>query len=285
MAGKKSRRPWTSFTVRGGCAARRRSEAWSAKRGCPPEMFIYPLFVCRGRRPAAGGQLDAGRASALGGRDRQGSARRRRPTACPACCCSACPTEGRRRRRRRAIRKARCSRRSGRSSGRCPDLLVITDVCLCEYTSHGHCGLLDGEEILNDPSVEQLVRVALSHAAAGADIVAPSDMMDGRVGADPRGARRGRIHRASRSCPMPRSTARRSTARSGMRPIRRRRSATAARTRWIPANVEEALREVELDLEEGADIVMVKPAHDLPRRDRAGEVGVRRTDGRVSRQR
>ena len=63
-----------------------------------------------------------------------------------------------------------------------PGLLVITDVCLCEYTSHGHCGLLDGEEILNDESVEQLARVALSHAAAGADIIAPSDMMDGRVG-------------------------------------------------------------------------------------------------------
>ena len=63
-----------------------------------------------------------------------------------------------------------------------PELLVITDVCLCEYTSHGHCGVLAGEEILNDESVEQLVRVALSHAAAGADIVAPSDMMDGRVG-------------------------------------------------------------------------------------------------------
>ena len=63
-----------------------------------------------------------------------------------------------------------------------PDLLVITDVCLCEYTSHGHCGILVDDEVDNDATLEQLVRVALSHAAAGADIVAPSDMMDGRVG-------------------------------------------------------------------------------------------------------
>src|SRR5215510_5260186 len=64
-----------------------------------------------------------------------------------------------------------------------PDVLVATDVCLCEYTDHGHCGIIIDEEIANDPSVEQLVRAAVSHAAAGADIVAPSDMMDGRVGA------------------------------------------------------------------------------------------------------
>ena len=63
-----------------------------------------------------------------------------------------------------------------------PGLLVVTDVCLCEYTSHGHCGIVDGEEIVNDVTVEELARAALSHAAAGADIVAPSDMMDGRVG-------------------------------------------------------------------------------------------------------
>ena len=73
-------------------------------------------------------------------------------------------------------------RRSARSSARCLDLLVVTDVCLCEYTSHGHCGIVIDEEIANDPTVEQLVRAALSHAAAGADLVAPSDMMDGRVG-------------------------------------------------------------------------------------------------------
>jgi porphobilinogen synthase len=62
-----------------------------------------------------------------------------------------------------------------------PDLVVFTDVCLCEYTSHGHCGIVEGDEIVNDATVEQLVQAALSHAAAGADFVAPSDMMDGRV--------------------------------------------------------------------------------------------------------
>ena len=68
------------------------------------------------------------------------------------------------------------------------NVLVVTDVCLCEYTSHGHCGILDSEQIVNDSSVAQLARVAVSHAEAGADIVAPSDMMDGRVAGDSRGA-------------------------------------------------------------------------------------------------
>ena len=72
-----------------------------------------------------------------------------------------------------------------------PSVVVATDVCLCEYTSHGHCGVLDGEMLVNDATVEHLVRAALSHAEAGADIVGPSDMMDGRVARDPCGARRG----------------------------------------------------------------------------------------------
>jgi porphobilinogen synthase len=140
-----------------------------------------------------------------------------------------------------------------------PDLLVITDVCLCEYTSHGHCGLLDGEEILNDASVEQLARVALSHAAAGADIVAPSDMMDGRVGRirevlDAAGFTGTAIMSyAAKYCSAFYGPFRDA---AGSAPsFGDRRS-----HQMDPANVEEALREVELDLEEGADIVMVKPA-------------------------
>ncbi len=78
-----------------------------------------------------------------------------------------------------------------------PEMAVITDVCLCEYTSHGHCGILRDGEVDNDPSIEALARTALSHADAGADIVAPSDMMDGRVGAIRRGARRARTSRMS----------------------------------------------------------------------------------------
>ena len=140
-----------------------------------------------------------------------------------------------------------------------PDLLVITDVCLCEYTSHGHCGFLEGEEILNDVTVEQLARVALSHAAAGADIVAPSDMMDGRVGA----IRAALDEGGYTSTAIMSYAAKYCSAFYG--PFREAADSAPAfgdrRSHQMdPANVEEALREVELDLEEGADIVMVKPA-------------------------
>jgi len=140
-----------------------------------------------------------------------------------------------------------------------PGLLVVTDVCLCEYTSHGHCGIVDGEDIVNDATVEELARAALSHAAAGADIVAPSDMMDGRVGRiretlDAAGfAQVAIMSYAAKYC----------SAFYG--PFREAAESTPAfgdrRSHQMdPANVEEALREVRLDIEEGADIVMVKPA-------------------------
>jgi porphobilinogen synthase len=139
------------------------------------------------------------------------------------------------------------------------DLLVITDVCLCEYTSHGHCGLLDGETILNDATVEQLARVALSHAAAGADVVAPSDMMDGRVGRI-----RGALDEAGfTDVAIMAYSAKYCSAFYG--PFREAAGSAPAfgdrRSHQMdPANILEALREVELDLDEGADIVMVKPA-------------------------
>ncbi len=140
-----------------------------------------------------------------------------------------------------------------------PDLVVITDVCLCEYTSHGHCGFVRDGEVDNDLTLELLAKTAISHAEAGADVVAPSDMMDGRVGAiraqlDEEG------HTGTRSSPTRRSTRRRSTGRSARPPSRRPSSATAAATRWIPPTSREAIREAELDVEEGADMVMVKPA-------------------------
>jgi porphobilinogen synthase len=140
-----------------------------------------------------------------------------------------------------------------------PGLLVVTDVCLCEYTSHGHCGIVDGEEIVNDRTVEELARAALSHAAAGADIVAPSDMMDGRVGRirealDGAGFTHVAIMSyAAKYCSAfygPFREAAESTPTFGDRRSHQ----------MDPANAEEALREVALDLEEGADIVMVKPA-------------------------
>jgi porphobilinogen synthase len=120
--------------------------------------------------------------------------------------------------------------------------------------SHGHCGVIVGRQVDNDATLELLARTAVSHVDAGADAVCPSDMMDGRVRGDPRGAAETPIVAYSPSTP------RRSTARSARRPTRRRRSATAAATRWIPANVREALRECELDVAEGADVMMVKPA-------------------------
>jgi porphobilinogen synthase len=140
-----------------------------------------------------------------------------------------------------------------------PDLIVITDVCLCEYTSHGHCGILEGEDILNDVTVAHVAEAALSHAVAGADFVAPSDMMDGRVAAirkllDERGLDRvGIMSYAAKYCSAfygPFRDAADSAPQFGDRRSHQ----------MDPANVEEALREVETDLEEGADIVMVKPA-------------------------
>jgi porphobilinogen synthase len=140
-----------------------------------------------------------------------------------------------------------------------PDLVVITDVCLCEYTSHGHCGILDGEEIVNDATVEELARAALSHAAAGADIVAPSDMMDGRVGR----IRDVLDHAGFSQTAVMAYAAKYCSAFYG--PFRDAADSAPAfgdrRSHQMdPANVEEALREVSLDIEEGADIVMVKPA-------------------------
>ena len=140
-----------------------------------------------------------------------------------------------------------------------PGMVVITDVCLCEYTSHGHCGIVRGEEILNDATVDLLVKSALSHAVAGADIVAPSDMMDGRVGAiraalDERGFDQVAIMSyAAKYCSAfygPFREAADSAPQFGDRRSHQ----------MDPANVEEALREVEQDIEEGADFVMVKPA-------------------------
>jgi porphobilinogen synthase len=140
-----------------------------------------------------------------------------------------------------------------------PDILVVTDVCLCEYTSHGHCGMVVDGEIKNDESVALLVRTAVSHAEAGADIVAPSDMMDGRIGA----IRRALDDRGFENTAIMSYAAKYCSAFYG--PFREAADSAPKfgdrRTHQMdPANVEEALREVAEDIEEGADIVMVKPA-------------------------
>ncbi|HSM34891.1 MAG TPA: porphobilinogen synthase [Longimicrobiales bacterium] len=140
-----------------------------------------------------------------------------------------------------------------------PELLVITDVCLCEYTSHGHCGVLDGEEVLNDPTLELLARQAVSHAESGADLVAPSDMMDGRVAA----IRSALDESGHTDVGILSYAAKYASAFYG--PFRdAAESAPAFGDRrgyqMDPANADEALREVRLDIAEGADVIMVKPA-------------------------
>ncbi len=140
-----------------------------------------------------------------------------------------------------------------------PDLLVITDVCLCEYTDHGHCGVLRDGEVDNDQSLELLARQALSHAQAGADLVAPSDMMDGRVAR----IRRELDGNGYTEVPIMAYSAKYASAFYG--PFREAaqsapRFGDRRGYQMDPANGDEALREVELDLQEGADIVMVKPA-------------------------
>ncbi len=140
-----------------------------------------------------------------------------------------------------------------------PDLFLITDVCLCEYTSHGHCGIVRGNEIVNDESVELLVKEAISHAQAGADMVAPSDMFDGRVGA----IRRSLDENGFQNLPIMSYAAKYASGFYG--PFREAAESTPKfgdrRSHQMdPANGDEALREVAQDIQEGADIVMVKPA-------------------------
>jgi porphobilinogen synthase len=141
-----------------------------------------------------------------------------------------------------------------------PELLVITDVCLCEYTSHGHCGVLRGESVDNDATLELLARQALSHARAGADIVAPSDMMDGRVAA----IRAALDDAGFADTPILSYAAKYASAFYG--PFRDAAESTPRfgdrrAYQMDPANGDEALREVRLDIAEGADMIMVKPAH------------------------
>jgi porphobilinogen synthase len=135
-----------------------------------------------------------------------------------------------------------------------PELVLVTDVCLCEYTAHGHCGVLRDGEVVNDETLDLLARTAVSHVEAGADAVAPSDMMDGRVAA---------IREALPDTPLLSYAAKYASAFYG--PFREVAESTPSEGdrrgyQMDPANVREALRECELDLAEGADVLMVKPA-------------------------
>ena len=140
-----------------------------------------------------------------------------------------------------------------------PKLLVMTDVCNCEYTSHGHCGLVKDGEVQNDPTLEWLAKSAVSHARAGADIVAPSDMMDGRVAA----IRKALDAAGFSNTPIISYAAKFASVFYG--PFREAAESTPQfgdrrSYQMDPANAREAMREIELDIEEGADMIMVKPA-------------------------
>ncbi|MBA3365665.1 MAG: porphobilinogen synthase, partial [Actinobacteria bacterium] len=147
---------------------------------------------------------------------------------------------------------------------RFPELLLLTDVCLCEYTSHGHCGLVVGDEVANDETLELLARTAISHVEAGADAVCPSDMMDGRVGA----LRVALDDAGLEATPIVAYSAKYASAFYG--PFREAADSTPSfgdrrGYQMDAANLREALRECELDVAEGADVLMVKPA--LPNLD------------------
>ncbi len=140
-----------------------------------------------------------------------------------------------------------------------PGLCVVTDVCLCEYMDHGHCGVIEGERVLNDPTLALLEKTAVSHAAAGADVIAPSDMMDGRIGA----IRAALDAEGFSQTPIMAYSAKYASAFYG--PFREAAESAPAfgdrsSYQMDPANAREAAREIAFDVEEGADIVMVKPA-------------------------
>jgi porphobilinogen synthase len=239
----------------------RRSEAMRAivrETRVSPDMFVLPLFVCEGegvRREVSSmpgvfnlsvdetvREVEAAHADGIRGVILFGLPDRKDDIGSAAYDAEA-PVQSAVRAIKRAV----------------PDVLVATDVCLCEYTDHGHCGIVIDGEIANDPTVDQLVRAAVSHAAAGADIVAPSDMMDGRVGA----IRQALDDRGFESTAIMSYAAKYWSSFYG--PFR---EAAASAPKFgdrrshqmDPANVAEALREVAQDIEEGADIVMVKPA-------------------------
>ncbi|WP_053956646.1 porphobilinogen synthase [Inediibacterium massiliense] len=139
------------------------------------------------------------------------------------------------------------------------DILVITDVCMCQYTDHGHCGIIQNDYVQNDMTLEYIAKIALSHAKAGADMVAPSDMMDGRI----RAIREELDHNGFEEVSIMAYSAKYASAFYG--PFRAAAHSTPSfgdrkTYQMDPANTDEAIREVELDIEEGADIVMVKPA-------------------------
>jgi len=236
-----------------------------------PDCFIYPLFVCEGeglRRPI--GAMPG--VSQLSVDEAVKEARAAHGEGIPGVLLFGLPAHKDPEGSSASDPGAPVQRAVRALKQEIPGLVVTTDVCLCEYTSHGHCGLLDGEHVVNDLTVHHLAQAALSHAEAGADFVAPSDMMDGRVAAirrtlDAHGHdQTGIMSYAAKYCSGfygPFREAGDSTPQFGDRRSHQ----------MDPANVEEALREVETDIAEGADIIMIKPA--LPYLDVVAKVKTR----------
>ena len=236
-----------------------------------PDCFVYPLFVCEGegvRRPI--GSMPG--VSQLSVDEAVTEARAAYGEGIPGVLLFGLPAHKDPEGSSASDPGAPVQRAVRALKAEIPGLVVTTDVCLCEYTSHGHCGLLDGEHVVNDLTVHHLAKAALSHAEAGADFVAPSDMMDGRVAAirrtlDAHGHEQtGIMSYAAKYC-------------SGFYGPFREAGDSAPQFgdrrshQMDPANVEEALREVETDIAEGADIIMIKPA--LPYLDVVARVKAR----------
>jgi porphobilinogen synthase len=223
-----------------------------------PDDLIHPLFVCPGRDVAKPiesmpgvAQLSVDRAL--------GEAREIHAAGVPAIVLFGIPAHKDARGSEAWSDSGVVQRATAEIKQHLPDLAVITDVCLCEYTDHGHCGVVSGGEVDNDATLELLAREALSHARAGADLVAPSDMMDGRVGA----IRTALDENGYQQIPIMAYAAKFASAFYG--PFREAAESTPQfgdrrSYQMDPANGDEAMREIALDLEEGADIVMVKPA-------------------------
>ena len=236
-----------------------------------PDCFVYPLFVCEGegvRRPI--GSMPG--VSQLSVDEAVAEARAAHGEGIPGVLLFGLPAHKDPEGSSASDPGAPVQRAVRALKAEIPGLVVTTDVCLCEYTSHGHCGLLDGEHVVNDLTVHHLAKAALSHAEAGADFVAPSDMMDGRVAAirrtlDAHGHEQtGIMSYAAKYCSGfygPFREAGDSTPQFGDRRSHQ----------MDPANVEEALREVETDIAEGADIILIKPA--LPYLDVVARVKAR----------
>lgn len=223
-----------------------------------PDDFIYPLFVCPGRkvRKEIGSMPGVAQLSVDLAVEEAREAHR---LGIPAVLLFGIP-------RKKDLRGTEAYARTGivqqairAIKDTIPELMVITDVCLCEYTSHGHCGLIVKGEVDNDATLALLSKMALSHAEAGADMVAPSDMMDGRVGA----IRETLDKRGFQHIPIMAYAAKHASGFYG--PFREAAESTPQfgdrkSYQMDPANAREALREAALDVQEGADIIMVKPA-------------------------